>query len=313
MDLDHTLDIDPVLLKLIFATTTLNEKINSTILDGRISWGCTLTILDLSESDAVKNCCLCKVDLQTLTENLWPLMSVHLSGDQNKITCVNWYTIKYECGILILLYHLSRPQRLRHDMEKIFGIWRSHLLAIIKTFLEALYKVATPYLNNPSIWHSHMPYFAELIQNKTDEVAENIWGFIDGTIHKTSMPVYHQRVVYTWFKKCHGLKFQSVLVPDRFIACLFSPVPAKTHDAKLLQESGLLDQLEEIMPHDGDLTIYTLYGDLAYAQSIYLIGGFCNADVGTDEALYNRIMSSVRITVEWGFGAIIKQWKFLDF
>ena len=158
-----------------------------------------------------------------------------------------------------------------------------------------------------------MPYFAELIQNKTDGVAENIWGFIDGTICKTSRPVFHQKVVYTQFKKCHGLKFQSVLVPDRFIACLFSPVPAKTHDVKHLRESGLLDQLEEIMPHDGDLTIYTLYGNLAYAQSIYLIGGFCNTDVGTDEALYNQIMSSVRITVEWGFGATIEQWKFLDF
>ena len=112
MDLDQTLDIDPILLKLIFTTTTLNEKINSTFLDGGISWGCTPTILDLSESDAVKNCRLHKVDLQTLTEKLWPLMSVHLCGDQNKITCVNRYTIKYECGIVILLYHLSRPQRL---------------------------------------------------------------------------------------------------------------------------------------------------------------------------------------------------------
>ena len=55
MDLDNTLDVDPVLLK-FFMTTALNEKINSTILDGGISWGCTLTILDLSESDAVKNC-----------------------------------------------------------------------------------------------------------------------------------------------------------------------------------------------------------------------------------------------------------------
>ena len=120
-------------------------------------------------------------------------------------------------------------------------------------------------------------------------------------------------MVYTWFKKCHGLEFQSVLVPNGFIACLFGPVPVKTHDARLLRESGLLDQLEEIMPHDGDSTIYTLYGDLAYAQSIYLIGGFHNDEGGIDEALYNQIMSSVRITVEWGFGAIIKQWKFLDF
>ena len=157
-----------------------------------------------------------------------------------------------------------------------------------------------------------MPYFAELIQNKTDGVAENIWGFIDGTICKTSRPVYHQRVVYT-VPKLPWLKIPISLGSRRIHSSFVWPSSRKIHDAKLLQESGLLDQLEEIMPHDGDSTIYTLYGNLAYAQSMYLIGGFCNADVGTDEALYNCIMSSVRITVEWGFGAIIEQWKFLDF
>ena len=38
-----------------------------------------------------------------------------------------------------------------------------------------------------------------------------------------------------------------------------------------------------------------------------------NAAVGKDKALYNRIMSSIGITVEWGFGVITEQWKFLDF
>ena len=75
------MDVDPVLLKLIGTTTTLNDKINSTILDDSISWGCTLAIITLSESDAVENCHLHKVDLQTLTEKLWPLMLVHLCGD----------------------------------------------------------------------------------------------------------------------------------------------------------------------------------------------------------------------------------------
>ena len=56
MDLDQTTQIDPVLLKLIVAMTTLNEKINGTVSDGGISWGCTPTIMDLSESDAVENC-----------------------------------------------------------------------------------------------------------------------------------------------------------------------------------------------------------------------------------------------------------------
>ena len=58
------------------------------------------------------------------------------------------------------------------------------------------------------------------------------------------------------------------MVPDRFIACLFGPVPAKTHDVKHLCESELLDQLEEIMPPDGDSTIYTLYRELVYVQTM---------------------------------------------
>ena len=48
-------------------------------------------------------------------------MSVHLTGDRDKIKCFHRYTIDYECGFIILLYRLSRPRRVRHDMEKSLG------------------------------------------------------------------------------------------------------------------------------------------------------------------------------------------------
>ena len=67
------------------------------------------------------------------------------------------------------------------------------------------------------------------------------------------------------------------------------------------------------MPPTPATTIYSLYGDLAYPQSVYLLGGFRNVEGGSDEASYNRLLSSVRITVEWGFGELVDQWKFLDF
>ena len=67
------------------------------------------------------------------------------------------------------------------------------------------------------------------------------------------------------------------------------------------------------MPPTPATTIYSLYGDLAYPQTVYLVGGFRNVDRGSDEALYNRLLSSIRITVEWGFGELVDQWKFLDF
>ena len=81
----------------------------------------------------------------------------------------------------------------------------------------------------------------------------------------------------------------------------------------MLRESQLMEELEDIMPGSGAAAVYALYGDLAYAQSIYLPGGFRKTPARSDEALFNRHMSSVRITVEWGFGDIVDKWKFLDF
>ena len=159
-----------------------------------------------------------------------------------------------------------------------------------------------------------MPYNSQLIKKKTGNVIDTLWGFIDGTIRKTAHPLYNQRTVYTKFKKCHGIKFQLILVPDGNIACLYGPMPAKTHDAKLLCQCNLMEQLHTTMPDDNSNgPIYSLYGDLAYLQSPYLLGGYQNVVNGTDEAQFNQLMSSVRITVEWGYCKIIEQWKFLDF
>ena len=209
-----------------------------------------------------------------------------------------------------MLYRYSLPCRLRPDMEKIFGIQKSRLSAIIQSFSEALYQISIPYLTDPTIWHHRMPYYSQLISNKTRGIANNIWGFIDGTMRKTCRPIYHQRLVYTQFKKCHGLKFQSVLIPDGFIACLYGPVPAKTHDARLLRESQLVEQLQAVMPEDGTNQIFALYGDLAYAQNAYVLGGFRNAAPNSDEAAYNRLLSSVHITVEWGVAELLNSAEF---
>ena len=113
-------------------------------------------------------------------------------------------------------------------------------------------------------------------------------------IRKTAHPLYNQRTVYMEFKKCHGIKFQSILVPNGYIACLYGPVPVKTHDAKLLRQSNLMEQLRTTMPDDNlNGPIYSLYGDLAYPQSLYLLGGYQNVINGTDEAQFNRLMSPV--------------------
>ena len=61
------------------------------------------------------------------------------------------------------------------------------------------------------VWQHRMPYYAQLIEQKTEGLMDRVWGFIDGTIRKTARPIYHQRSVYTRFKKCHGVSFSPSL------------------------------------------------------------------------------------------------------
>ena len=193
-------DDDPMLEQLIQVTKQLNRQINDAIQDDAINWGNVPTIEDLSDSDCVSNCLMWKSSLQILADKMWPKFSAILGDDKNRIKCKNRYTIHYESGLIILLYRYSLPCRLHPDMEKIFGIQKSCLSAIIQSFSEALCQISIPYMTDPTIWHKRMPYYSQLISNKTRGIATNIWGFIDGTVRKTCRPIYHQRLVYTRFK-----------------------------------------------------------------------------------------------------------------
>ena len=281
--------------------------------DPSVHWGRDPVVTDLSQSDCIENCCMWKKHLITVCNKLWPRMRHLFKGNKNSIKCENQYNTHFETGIIILLYRMSHPRHLCPDMEQSLKMRKSKLSSIIHTFSAALYQFTTPLLNSVTLWLHQMPYYAMLTEQKTEGLIDCVWGFIDGTIRWMARPIYHQSSIYTRFKKCHGVKFHSVTVLESFIAYLKGPWPAQTQDAQMLCESQLMEELEDLMPANGEGAVYGMYGDLAYAQSIYLIGGFWKPTAGSDEALFNRQISSVHITVEWVFRDIIEKWKFLDF
>jgi hypothetical protein len=250
-------------------------------------------------------------ELQMITNQLWFGLQFYLVGNKEKIICSNRYSVAYETGLCILLYRLSTPSLFQSDMERIFCSRKSRLAAIVKTFSSAMHRYCLPYFANPVIFSHRFPLYARLIHRKSNGAASNIWGFIDGTLRRTSRPSRFQRLHYSGHKRSHGIKFQSVVTPDGLIACLFGPVPGSRHDAFIIGESGLLDQLEELMPPGNP--VYTLYGDSAYAQMHLVLGGFRNPIPHTRQAEWNGQMSSVRESVEWMFGRITALWSYLDF
>jgi len=90
------------------------------------------------------------------------------------------------------------------------------------------------------------------------------------------------------------------------------PAEGKKHDASMLVDSNLLHKLERnaFSPTGEAMCVY---GDPAYPLRVHLQVRFCHGTLPPMMEEYNAKMSSVRVTVEWLFGDIINDFKFLDF
>jgi nuclease HARBI1 len=213
-----------------------------------------------------------------------------LEGTYEKIILKNRNYVHFETGFLLCLYRLARPRRIHPDITRKFGMSSSKVSIAINTFMKAFHFLSLPYFSEPLIWANRMPYYAELIKNKTNGLVDFIWAFIDGTIRRTCRPKYFQKQAYSGHKRFHGIKFQSVLCPDGMVALLYGPVAGSRHDSFMLNESGILPKLRELMPEGGDKKVYSIYGDPAYPQSNYILGGFRNVEHQSIEGKWNTCM-----------------------
>ena len=92
---------------------------------------------------------------------------------------------------------------------------------------------------------------------------------------------------------------------------MFGPIEGRRHDAFMLGMSDLLPELQRLVKPNGEP--YVLYGDPAYGISQNILAPFRGANLTADEQEFNRAMSKVRVSVEWGFGKIVQNFAFLDF
>lgn len=86
----------------------------------------------------------------------------------------------------------------------------------------------------------------------------------------------------------------------------------RKHDSAMLADSGLLQDLEQ---HAFSTTRepMALYGDPAYPLRVHLQVPYRGVGITPQMELYNKAMSSVRMSVEWLFGDVVNYFKFLDF
>ena len=134
---------------------------------------------------------------------------------------------------------------------------------------------------------------------------KNCFGFIDGTVRGISRPDTNQRVVYNGHKRVHGLKFQSVALPNGLIGNLYGPVEGSRHDAAMLKDSGLLNDLSRVgFNTRGE--VLCLYG-IQHTPSSQFNETLLPGDVPVltpEMEAFNTAMSSMRVSVEWLFNDV---------
>nr|XP_058949612.1 uncharacterized protein LOC131777344 [Pocillopora verrucosa] len=162
---------------------------------------------------------------------------------------------------------------------------------------------------NDDILNPHLlQEYADVIHAKGAPL-ENCFGFIDGTVRPIARPDQQQRIVYNGHKRVHSLKFQSVALPNGLIGNMYGPV-----EVSMLVDSNLLHELEQnaFSPTGEPMCVF---GDPAYPLRVHLQAPFRHGILTPVMEGYNAEMSSVRVEwqIEWLFGDIINDFKFLDF
>ena len=158
-----------------------------------------------------------------------------------------------------------------------------------------------------------------IYKKKSKGAVSTCFGLLDGTVHFISRPNPKkrfrrirnnnniQRAVYNGHKRKHGLKFQSVVVPDGMVAQMFGPVEGRRHDITLLKLSKLEGKML-LFPPD-----CFLYGDQAYPLRPWLLSPFRGANKPPSMRLWNKRMRTVRISVEHGFKIITSLFAHLKY
>ncbi|DAZ99938.1 TPA: hypothetical protein N0F65_008745 [Lagenidium giganteum] len=190
---------------------------------------------------------------------------------------------------------MAYPNRLV-DLEHLFGyssIALSKVCGDVLTHIHNKFKFLFR-LSSHGWSREDLGRFSRAVEHKGAPISCCV-GFIDGTC-------------YNGHKRKHGIKFQSLVAPNGLIAHLHGPLPASRHDAYVLSDSKLLQDVVDAF--DGGN--FVIYGDPAYGRQQYLLSPFKGSRLTAQQERFNAAMSKVRICVEWEFGKLVRYWAICD-
>ena len=255
----------------------------------------------------------CKAQFRFHKSNVYNLREI--LRIPSEIKCYNRSIVDGDEALCIFLKRFAYPCRYG-DLVPMFGRSFPELSIISNHVMDYIYDTFghLSTFNQPSLQRAQLEMYADAI-HQSGAALQNCWGFIDGTVRPICRPRSNQRILYNGHKRVHSIKFQSVVIPNGLIENLWGPMEGRRHDCALLASSGLLNLLSQnSFTRAGNPLC--IYGDPAYPLRVHLQSPFRQRvarRLTPNEELFNKSMSSVRVSVEWIFGEILQYFAFLSF
>jgi hypothetical protein len=171
-DIDDNFDTMNVIVRpAIQQVLVYGSFIYGKIEDESINFNQRRTIQDFTCSECVNDFRFRKEHLQDLSHKLWPRLSPFLGDNRDHLILQNRYTAPFETCLLVYLFKMARPVRLKPDCGRKFGMRKTHLSVIVNFFVNALFSLSQQYLFNPDIWHHRMTYYGKLVALKCGHIS----------------------------------------------------------------------------------------------------------------------------------------------
>jgi hypothetical protein len=218
-------------------------------------------------------------------------------------------------AFMMLLYKMSWPRRMC-DLRDVFGGTKQRCGRIVNEVACFLYRRFHAKMCSLDRDRMNDDYLMSLcsVHYQKNQVMENIWGFIDGTVRPCCRPVRFQKTVYNGHKKVHAIKFQSVVAWDGIIAHMNGPWVGSRHDSGIFEDSGLHTLMNELpyVRFGNTSTPLAVYADDGYALSLRVCCPYPDGRMDARHQAFNTAMSESRISVEWSYGRITNLWRMLN-
>jgi len=256
------------------------------------------TLDDMTDGEVYRNFRFSREELQTLAHNLLPEEGIRSELRHHSPPL---------CALCVVLRRLAYPARWS-DLSRIFrknigwlsSIYRVTILFLFKTWSKRL---SVSYLST----NQKIERFKNAISEKCGSIlTRGAIGFLDGTWLKTCRPLNDQESIYSGYHSAHGLAFQGIAAPDGLIRYFSTAYAGRLSDFAVY----LRDNLGGKTPQDAYVISDSIYRSSSRNLSMWKTS---QTQGRPDRRRFNRVISSVRVSVEWAFGQVARLFPALQF